>query len=74
VAKGMYQTLLYFIETFVTLDIQLTTMFYLVATLCQGGGNMMDDGYVKRPFGINSILPHIPKVNPIEVSKVHFES
>jgi hypothetical protein len=37
VAKGMYQTLLSFIETFVTLDIQLTTMFYLMATLCQGG-------------------------------------
>jgi hypothetical protein len=35
---------------------------------------MMDDGYVKKPFGINSILPHIPKVNPIEVSKVYFES
>ncbi len=34
---------------------------------------MMDDGYVKGPFGINSILPHILKVKPIEVSKVHFE-
>jgi hypothetical protein len=33
----------------------------------------MDDGYAKRPFGINSILPHIPNVNPIEVAKVHFE-
>ncbi len=38
VAKGAYQTLLYFIETFVTLGIQLTTMFYVMATLYQGGG------------------------------------
>jgi hypothetical protein len=38
VAKGAYQTLLYFIETFVTLGFQLTTMFYLMVTLCQGGG------------------------------------
>jgi hypothetical protein len=37
VAKGMYQALLYFIKTFVILGIQLTTMFYLMATLCQGG-------------------------------------
>jgi len=33
----------------------------------------MNDGYVKGPFGINSILPQIPKVNLIEVSKIHFE-
>ncbi len=35
---------------------------------------MMNDGYVKGPFGIISILPHIPKVNLIEVFNIHFES
>jgi hypothetical protein len=64
---------MFFTKTLAISDIQLATMFQLVATLCENGGTLNVMVRSKNIFVI-LVVPHlVSKTNHIEVSKVQLE-
>jgi hypothetical protein len=73
VAKAVCQASLFFAKTLAISNIQLATMFQLVATLSENGGTLNVMVRSKNIFVI-LVVPHlVSKTNHIEVSKVQLE-
>jgi len=71
--KAVCQASLFFAKTLAISDIQLATMFQLVATLHENGGKLNVIVRSKNIFVI-LVVPHlVSKTNHMEVSKVQLE-